>query len=141
MADAGSLAESYGYRVIRPDIIRVSFCVRRKERVYQKLLDKLTELNRWYRRNGFPTPLYETGVRYCGEPKAHEVWQSIPVLYLNKLGDCEDLAPARASEIDGARAILKKVDTRPNGARLYHIITRLPNGQIEDPSKRLGMKG
>ena len=139
----GPIAKVTRCRAVNPAMaaIRVTLNVERKTRVYQKLLDKLTDINRWYRSHGFDLPLYSSGVRYCGEPKGCEIWQSVPILFLNGLGDCEDLAPARASEIKGARAVIKKVGARPNGARLFHITTRLPNGTTEDPSKRLGMRG
>lgn len=139
----GHISKVLSVRAIRPDLptIRAKLNVERKIAAYQELLDKLTDINRWYRANGFDLPLYSSGVRYCDESAGQEIWQSIPVLYATGLGDCEDLAPARASEIDGARAIIKKIAERPNGARLFHITTHLPNGVIEDPSKRLGMRG
>jgi hypothetical protein len=58
--------------------------------------------------------------------------------------NCEDIACWRAAELDvrhriSARPIALE-QKRPDGGMLYHIVVRYPNGQIEDPSKILGMR-
>lgn len=88
--------------------------------------------------------LYESGVRYEEEPPGQEDWQDIPTCLWRKVGDCEDLACWRAAELQ-VRFGIKAVPTftwqeRPNGSYLYHITVQLPDGKIEDPSRRLGMR-
>lgn len=108
----------------------------------QAALDALTTLNRCVRaraaRAGRPLPdLYEAGVRYQRErPRiggSSEDWQTVDRLYASKAGDCEDLACALAAEIPGARAIPRRSSVG------WHIVVRLPDGTITDPSRRLGM--
>lgn len=109
----------------------------------QAALDALTTLNRAVRtraaRAGHPfAPLYEAGIRYQREtPRvggAVEDWKTIDRLYASREGDCEDLACALASEIPGARAIPRRSSAG------WHIVVRLPDGTIDDPSRRLGMR-
>jgi hypothetical protein len=92
------------------------------------------------RERRFPS-LYKSGVRYEGEPYGQEDWQ-VPSVTLRKgVGDCEDLAAWRAAELvvsgedRGARAVVKLV--RPG---LVHCLVLRGNGQIEDPSAKLGMR-
>ena len=117
------------------------------ERELVAALALLTVINvlqlRWYK---LP-PLYESGVRYRQEqekqcwhpiPGGCEDWLSVAELYRQRVGDCEDLAAARAAELillgERARAIPKR--TRAG----WHIVVRRGDGSIEDPSARLGMK-
>lgn len=109
------------------------------------LLGALFDIDKAYLRDHRDTPeLYSSGVRYKAEPLGLENWRDIPRLLETRLGDCEDLACWRAAEL----AVRRNVDARPvyrwrvlpTGATLYHIVVSLPNGQIEDPSARLGMK-
>lgn len=108
----------------------------------QAALDALTALNRTIRaraaRAGRPLPtLYEAGVGYLREaPRvggAAEDWQTVDRLYQRGKGDCEDLACALAAEIPGARAVPRRSSVG------WHIVVRLPDGTIDDPSRRLGM--
>lgn len=92
-------------------------------------------------------PLYQSGVFYQQEPMDREAWLDIPTLYKQGHGDCEDLACARAAEyqyagIPAVPAIRYKQISGPQGPiTLVHVLVLLPNGQEEDPSKLLGMKG
>lgn len=54
-------------------------------------------------------------------------------------GDCDDLAPWRTAELqeEGVRAGLKIYQR----GKVFHVETRLPNGDAEDVSRYLGMKG
>lgn len=58
--------------------------------------------------------------------------------------NCEDLACWRAAELRvryGIAAIpIFTCKPRANGGYLYHITVQLPDGRIEDPSRRLGMR-
>jgi hypothetical protein len=93
------------------------------------------------RQRRFP-PLYTSGVRYQGEPYGQEFWQTPSVTLQRRFGDCEDLAAWRAAELvvsgvdNRARAVVRRI--RPG---LMHCVVLRGTGQIEDPSRRLGMKG
>jgi hypothetical protein len=77
------------------------------------------------------------------EPPGREDWQDIPETIRRGDGDCEDLACWRAAELNvkqGIRAFPTfRWRVRGTGT-LYHILVQYPNGQIEDPSRMLGMK-
>lgn len=97
------------------------------------------------RARGRVPSLYASGVRYRREgtpsagPRA-ERFQMIPEVLRTRSGDCEDLSAWRVAELrlSGVRAIPWIIRT---GARLYHVQVKYPDGRIEDPSKRLGMRG
>jgi hypothetical protein len=86
-------------------------------------------------------PLYKSGVRYVAEPLGRENWQIPSVTLQLGGGDCEDLAAYRAAELvvsgedPRARAVVRIV--RPG---LMHCVVLRGNGQVEDPSKLLGMR-
>jgi len=107
------------------------------------MLDALTSVNvQWLRANPNAPSLYASGVVYQREPPGREDWQDIPCTLRRRNGDCEDLACWRAAELvvrSGIPAFAQfKWRKQPNGT-LYHIVVQLPNGQIEDPSRVLGM--
>ncbi len=106
----------------------------------------------WLR--AFPqTPLlYNANVIY--KPERHveagkrvveygEEWQTIPWVIFRGYGDCEDLGAWRAAELRqrfGIHALpFIKVRRMPNGYWRAHVVVKWPNGQIEDPSAKLGM--
>ena len=111
-------------------------------------LGQLTAANVYYLRQaaaaGAPfAPLYASGVRYereheRGPLERPERWRTIPVLHARRIGDCEDLACARAAELQqrGIDAQPELIHAAPG---LWHIVVRLPGGRMEDPSRRLGM--
>jgi hypothetical protein len=72
-----------------------------------------------------------------------EEWQTIPWVLYRGYGDCEDLGAWRAAELNqrfGIRALpWIKVRRMPNGFWRAHVVVKWPNGQIEDPSAKLGM--
>jgi hypothetical protein len=85
-------------------------------------------------------PLYASGVRYARE-RGREDWQTAHETFSKKRGDCEDLAAWRCAEL----WVLGEKDAdvhcyapRPG---LIHCVVRRADGRLEDPSKRLGMKG
>jgi hypothetical protein len=84
--------------------------------------------------------LYESGVRYAREPAGRERWQLPSETRAIGRGDCEDLAVWRVAELR-ARGEKAKLLLRRSGDRLWHAMVRRGNGSIEDPSKRLGMRG
>lgn len=82
--------------------------------------------------------LYKSGIRYKREGPGREWWKTIDDLLETGNGDCEDLAAARVAELKmlGQRA-------QPwfsKRGRTWHVQVRYPDGRIEDPSARLGMK-
>jgi hypothetical protein len=105
----------------------------------------------WLR--AFPrTPLlYDAGVIY--KPEKHtegkrrvieygEEWQTIPWVLYRGYGDCEDLGAWRAAELRqrGVHALPHiKIRRMPNGFWRAHVVVKLPDGHIEDPSAKLGM--
>lgn len=113
------------------------------------LLDALTEINeRWLRAHPEAPSIYQGGVRYSAEPLGSELWRTLPVLLRERVGDCEDLACARAAELrvggTPARAVplfVSRSRGRVGGPAvdLIHIVVRHPDGTREDPSTRLGM--
>jgi hypothetical protein len=129
-------------------------------------LEALVSIDEWHLNQaldiGRPLPrLYDSGVRYREEPPGQEDWLDVVSLYKDMFGDCEDLACALAAErrvYDGIHAcatirhkFIKSEDLRRqgypkrsiprDGIFLIHVLTELPDGTIEDPSKRLGMNG
>jgi hypothetical protein len=133
---------------------RVTFCLNLYNRESDRpiahravthMLRALTLIGVDYLRHHPETPnLYSSGVRYEEEPPGQEDWQDIPTTLELGYGDCEDLACWRAAEYQ----VRFQVDAwpsfvwrrRPRGGLLYHIQVRLPDGRVEDPSRRLGMR-
>lgn len=106
------------------------------------LVAALTQINVYYLESHPNTPsLYDVGVKYKREPGV-EHWLAIPVLYKVKFGDCEDLATALAAEyiVKGINARAELIRQQRGNFFQYHVITMLPDGSIEDPSAKLGMK-
>ena len=116
--------------------------------------DILTALNvlvRWnvylFKTRHLP-PLYEAGIRYCREsdktcdPHPNyppvERWQMADVLNMTKRGDCEDLCLYRVGWLRAHGEHARFRLTRRE--RIWHVSIFRANGQIEDPSARLGMR-
>jgi len=110
------------------------------------LLEGLVKANQvWLANAKFPR-LYESGVVYRregigkdGQPT--EIWRSIPVIYSDGYGDCEDLSCWRCAELreGGTRAYPLVYQTKTGG---FHVVVRKQQyGKwvIEDPSRKLGM--
>lgn len=95
---------------------------------------------------GLPrVPLYRSGVRYRrerprkrGQPEPQE-WMDALTVYRKRHGDCEDLTAWRVAELR-KRGIKARplIQLRNNG--YYHALVQLPDGSLDDPSKRLGMR-
>jgi hypothetical protein len=88
--------------------------------------------------------LYTPGlVRFLREPRGQDNWQNIPRTLQLRTGDCEDLVGWRVAELrasgedPGARPRVQRFDE--GGDVEYHFTLFRSNGQIEDPSRRLGM--
>lgn len=107
------------------------------------LLEALTRINADYLLRHPSTPqLYQSGVRYRREPPGSERWLSVPAILRTGFGDCEDLACWRAAElrIRGIRAkAFPTLVPSVSGRELWHIKVGVLGGEVEDPSKKLGM--
>jgi hypothetical protein len=92
--------------------------------------------------------LYASGVHYLGEPDGRDEWQDIPDTIARGHGDCEDLACWRIAELrvrGGERNAVPNItvdllpDSKGRQIVTYHIRVKHQDGQIEDPSRVLGM--
>lgn len=116
-----------------------------------KSLECLTAINvwQWHRatKEGRHYPwLYQSGVYYQQEPVTpipQEEWLDFPTLYKVGYGDCEDLAAARAGELQfcGVAAVPCIRYKQFGMLTVVHVLVLHPDGNLEDPSKFLGMKG
>lgn len=113
------------------------------KRYLECLLRCLTDINVLYLKKHPETPsLYSSGVRYVRDLPGQEDWQSIPEAIARRGADCKTLACWRAAEllVRGHRAYPQFFwRDRDNGAT-YHIQVQHLDGQIEDPSRILGMR-
>lgn len=90
-------------------------------------------------------PLYDSGVRYRKDRrrngKRNELLANAYDLVRRGYGDCDDLAAYRAAELQLA-GIDAKVCVVRTGPRTLHAVVCNTSGEIiDDPSRRLGMKG
>ena len=113
------------------------------ERVLGVLLRALAAANVEYLRHHPATPrLYRAGVRYRAERVPREFWKGVVETLEDGHGDCEDLACWRVAELivrDGVAAEPVFRFRRIGRLSVYHILVRLPDGRVEDPSALLGM--
>lgn len=106
-------------------------------------LQALADINAWLlRHRQFPS-IYNGRIKYVAEAPNKEDWYTVEDIHRLGYGDCEDLACARAAEY-----VVQGVQANPDCSAkwigsilLIHIFVRFPDGRIEDPSKKLGMKG
>lgn len=118
---------------------------RRNNRKLLWFLEALTRCNVLWLQGHPETPgIYKAGVRYRQESNA-EAWLDIPHIMELGWGDCEDLAAWRTAELRmqgvKAKCYLQWFHQPEQGFTLYHVQVKLPDGSIEDPSKKLGMRG
>ncbi len=110
------------------------------------LLDANVKVNRLYLATHPTTPkLYNAGVVYREEDprQGYEDFAIVPAIISRGWGDCDDLAPWRAAELQngGENAKIRIQWKRTAKGKLFHIVVRRADGSIEDPSRILGMKG
>jgi len=90
-------------------------------------------------------PLYRSRVVYRPEPangSGIEEFASIRRVFLRGWGDCDDLVPIRVAELqEQGEAATQRFYWRrtPRGDLSMHVQVRRANGEIEDPSRLLGM--
>ena len=118
--------------------------------VYGLMLENIA----WLKAHPETPDLYNAGVAYKPERRRvdprtgkaseyGEEWQTIPYVIYRGYGDCEDLGAWRSAELNAkykikARPFIK-MRRMPDGFWRAHVVVRWPNGQIEDPSAKLGM--
>lgn len=104
----------------------------------------------WLQAHPETPDLYKAGVSYKPERRRRngiteygEEWQTIPWVIYRGYGDCEDLGSWRAAELRQRYKIKAtpyiKMRRMPDGFWRAHVVVRWPNGQLEDPSAKLGM--
>ena len=108
----------------------------------------------WLQAHPETPDLYQAGVSYKPERRRinpatgktseyGEEWQTIPWVIYRGYGDCEDLGSWRAAELHQKYKIKAtpfiKMRRMPDGFWRAHVVVRWPNGQLEDPSAKLGM--
>lgn len=130
--------------------------------VLEQLLQWLSELNFVYlMKHPHTPPLYRSGVSYRREPRQvvrSEKFAGIGEVLEQGWGDCDDLAPWRAAELQmhGIAARPRLVDashpayrdvSAGKTKRVWHVVVERETGPgtgdivFEDPSARLGMYG
>ena len=121
--------------------MNVSIKVSATRRHLTALLEGLVALNCVILEDNPRTPsIYKAGVRYVPEPRGFENWLTIDQVIRAGKGDCEDLAAARVAQLRRVGIYARAVVIR-TGRKRFHAVVRWPDGQIEDPSKKLGMRG
>lgn len=116
----------------------LALCVR-------QALEAVILANRIYLRIHNAPKLYESGVRYEEEPagQPYEDFAAVPVVLSRGWADCDDLVCWRIAELrnegENAKVRLKWQWDSLRKARMFHVLVRRANGQVEDPSLRLGM--
>lgn len=113
--------------------------------VIREAIEAVVLANQLYLRLHQVPSIYESGIRYEEEPagQPYEDFAAVPVILARGWGDCDDLVSWRIAELrnsgENAKVRLKWAYDPIRGARMYHVLVRRANGQVEDPSKRLGM--
>ena len=116
----------------------LALCVR-------QALEAVILANRIYLRTHNAPKLYESGIRYEEEPagQPYEDFAAVPVVLSRGWADCDDLVSWRIAELrnegENAKVRLKWQWDSSRKARMFHVLVRRANGQVEDPSLRLGM--
>lgn len=124
-----------------------------RHKVLYECLDALTriDLHEILAAQGRIPKIYQSGARYQAEPEGQEDWLDVlSCLQMIETGewktkglDCEEIASWRAAELQAEGVAAHPVFVwrkMPNGSHLYHIVVRYPDGRIEDPCRKLGMK-
>jgi hypothetical protein len=109
-------------------------------------LDALTAWNIAALKERPLAPIYQAGVRYAREPMCRlngkerlcEEWLTAHEVVERGQGDCDDLGPWLAAQrrLEGDAKAQAFAKPSPAG---WHIVVRLGDGTIEDPSAKLGM--
>lgn len=110
-------------------------------RAVEAALEGLSQLATEEHRASRLPPLYKSGVRYRRE-NGTEDWLTPREVLAAGHADCEDLSAYRVGELrasgvdPAARIVIERT-----GPRTLHALVRRGDGQLEDPSRALGMTG
>ena len=118
--------------------MKVSFDIPASRAALAAALEGLVATNYLILGSGNFPSIYRSGVVYRPELAGVEEWRTVPQVIRAGWGDCEDLASWRAAELRIAGVPAQAAVVR-TGPRRFHAVVRYPDGQIEDPSRRLGM--
>lgn len=114
------------------------FRVPSREDAFTAALEGLTRVNVGLMEREPLPPLYQSGVRYKDEPR--DVWRHAVDVAGEKWGDCEDLAAYRAAELRvSGEDPAASVYVYKSGPSRYHAVVQRGSGELEDPSRALGM--
>lgn len=94
---------------------------------------------RYLKANPHTPTLKQAKLRYINQNVGCERLLTIPQLYAAGGGDCDQLSPARAAELQ-VRGIKAWPEVMQISDHLYHVFVRYPSGRAEDVSAHLGMK-
>jgi len=117
-------------------------------RIVRALAEVAVQVNRSFLREYPATPrLYSSGVQYKNEPIGSvDELVDVPTICNRGWGDCFHLAAWRVAELreDGEerasiRVQRKRMTLGGRSAKVYHVLVRRGDGEIEDPSRLLGM--
>lgn len=116
--------------------------------VIRNLLEAVVMANRIQLRlaesRGTPLPsIYACGVKFMREPRGTETFVDIRRVLERGGGDCAHLAAWRCAELleqgeNAAIAVEYRIN-RKKRSRVFHVVVRRENQEIEDPSLALGM--
>jgi hypothetical protein len=113
--------------------------------VIREALEAVIVTNQIYLRLHKVPNIYESGIRYEEEPagQPYEDFAAVPVILARGWADCDDLVCWRIAELrnvgENAKVRLKWQFDPLRNTRMYHVLVRRANGQVEDPSLRFGM--
>ena len=82
--------------------------------------------------------LYQSGVRYRRQLDPHR-WATVDEVLAAGYADCKNLVCWRAAELRMV-GVSARMFAYPTGDGIWHAVIRLPGGQVEDPSVKLGMR-
>jgi len=85
--------------------------------------------------------LHSSGVRYASQPANACAFRPPSQVFARKAGDCKQLCLWRAAEhrLIGVHATPRIIWLNNREGLLAHMVLRLPDSNIEDPSVELGM--
>lgn len=112
-------------------------------RLARSLLETVIWSNRLFLEAHPETPaLYRAGVSYGGSREDGFRFLDIPAVLAQGQGICSALSAWRVAELRhaGERGAGIRIIWTPHDDAQFHVQVRRANGEVEDPSERLGMK-
>ena len=122
--------------------------------VIKMILETQVAINQLYIRLHKVPPIYRSGIRYREEPmnllrlgrqrpEAVEEFACIPAIIERGWDDCDGIGPWRCAELrhHGEKAKIRLTWRRhpQTGQKIFHVVVRRGNGDVEDPCAKLGM--